>query len=981
MSCKNCNSTPKHTIQKSSFQKCNKPCSSVASSCSCQPPTPPQCCDQSLRVQYLEVCNEANFCNSIVKLANISSCGNSPININGNVFVNGTLSTTTLSTCTISSCGGVITITDDVIFQGDTNISGTLNVTNLTIPGDLVVQGTGSFCNNPLRVNTLTPCTGNTITIQGNIVANTATFQNISGQVIFNNSIIINGPGGLTSCSIIKTNNLQSCSGTLNINSPTTFNNGINICGSVQSCIPGGTIQITSNTTFTQNVTVSGGGGLTSCAGVTTNNLSSCSGGIITVNSGINITSPQGLNVCAGPLTVSIINSCTPGGIVLNGPLTINESVTFTEPVSFCGSGIIVSSITSCAPIDPIVVNSDLSICSGILRVATIAGCGSGITVTASQTTFNGDVRVCIGNLFIGNVTSCSGTINVTATNTVFSNNISVCTGSVRTNTIVPCTNGGTITIGNSGVLNVCGGSIQTGLILGCGSGVTINTSSATFTGSVSICAGALNVTTINPCAGGNTITIGGNLNLCGGNLTVSTITDCGSGITINAPLNLCAAPLSVAIINGCGAGLTINPNTTFTQNVTICGGVLTTGTINGCAGSLTINPNTVFNQNVTICGGILTIATLNDCGGNGITVNGDVTFTGLVTFNVTPSLNFCSSPLQVGTLSACPGNTSIIVNTELNLCTGSLRVATINGCGAGITINAPTTFTNTVSICSAALSVNNINPCAGGPITVGGTGITLNTITATNYNLTNTNVGSTAFYSQSFAPQNAGLSAGPINGPGGNVRNFRTIIGTDPSRSGVFVTTDTGTSNVIIENYYGTLKANMRLNSPGQTIPSGVWTEVRLDQLGGSATTGPNGTNPMVIINGGDPNAFQRVAVISPQIAFLDGYDFYFETAMSWRQSINANSGLGKRVTAVLVGNVPYMTEISAASLEDGTTNIPGSGNTAIVAGPSAILGVTSFGIGDLIRVFVFQDSGANQIIGNNVGSDTVYFKGRFLP
>jgi len=958
--------------------------------CSCSPtppcnPPPSTCSD--LKVRDLESCGDVDFCNACVKLSNIVSCGNSPINVTGNLFVNGTVSSNSIIVCNISSCGDVVTFSSDVIFQGNVNIGGNLSITNLTIPGDIIVQGTASFCNNPIRVNALTPCSGNTITINGNIMATSGTFPVINGPVTFTNNVTVNGPGGLTSCNLIKTNNLQACTDPININSTVIFTKTVTFCGNLQSCNPGGTINVISNVTFGGNVIINGPDGLTACSGITTNLLTSCNGNPIVISSGINITSIQGLNVCAGPITVSTINSCTAAGITINGP------VTFTSPLNLCGAPLLLTGLSPCPGSTTITVNGDLSLCAGggTLRTGTIAGCGSGININSTDVTFSGDVTICSGNLFINNVFGCAGgAINVTSTDVILSGNLSVCSGAIRTNNINPCTAGGTITIGNSGILSACSG-ITTSVINGCGSGLTI-TANTTFTGTVSICPGPLHVATISPCTPGGTTSFTSNVNICSGALTINTLNGCTpSGITINSPVtfvvqpnvSFCSSPLQVGTLTACPGNTSIIVNTMLD----LCSGSLRVGTVTDCGAGINVNANTTFSNNVTVggvlnvCAGSLSVGVINGCG-SGLIISAITTFTNNVT--VQGTLSTCGGgSFSTASITSCGAVLTITAPTttltgNLNVCSGSISTNTLNSCGGSLTINPNTIFGGNITVCAGSVSTNTISPCAPSTqVTFTGTGIIVNTITATNYNFVNTNVGTNVPYSQSYGNQYAGAVAGPLNGPGGNVRNFRTIIGTDPTTGGVYISEDTSINNIIVENLYGNLRFQLILDSPGQSIPSGVWTQVEIDSFGGSATIGLNGVDPLVAITTGPTGSVTRLAVpgLSP-VSFLNGFPLQFETAVGWV----LNNGIGRRAVAVLVGNNPYVAEVSAVTINTSST-IPGAGTVSYMTGPSFIVGAGVFGPGDSLTVWVYQDSGSNQTIGNNVGSNTIFFKARFLP
>jgi hypothetical protein len=857
-------------------------------------------------------------------------------------------------TPTISSCNGLVDFTSDV------------HIPTLTVDNLITTNPTFNFCTTPLEVTTINPCSTGAITINGNVDIPT-----------------------LTTSMLNLTGTLQLCTGGL-------------VVSTVSPC-PG-----TTSVTFTSDIVVAGAlapfsGELFSFAPVSPTTITSTDVGTTNVNS-------QTVNTDV--LNATTINA---GSITSTGPITVDT--------------IIPSSGT-------LTINGDLDVCAGQITTSTISDCGSGLTI-ASPTVFNDTVSICTQPLTVGTITACGPSITVTS-DTTFNGNVTIsgalitCPGAISTSGITDCGAGLLINSTNSifsGNVNICAGSLNVGLINDCGAGLTVN-ANIVINGALNLCASPLTVASITDCGAGLNVTssnvvFSNNVRICTGALSVATINNCGAGLTINTPttftqnVNMCAATLSLATIGSCGAGLTINPITTFVQDVNICGGVLSVATINGCGAGLLINANVTFMGTVNICGATLSVSSISPCVGfTRVFINGDLdvcsgsVFTGTIascgagltinSANVTFSQNvgICGGTLTVATVADCGAgitvtSSNVMFSGNVGVCTGIFSTGTIQGCGSGLNINAaPVTFSGVVNICVGPLNVNNINPCIGNTtvtfggnvsvlsgnivtnninpttqLTIGGTGI-LNTgsIFASNYDLTTASVGTTTFSLLDFAPTIGGDIVGPLSGPGGNVRNFNTIVGTNPNASGVVVTTDTTTNNVIVDA--ANLKWYFGMGftvGTGQVIPTNTWTQLLPTLFEGNAFTGPNGVAPLVSNNGSG-------GILRMNIGGTNGFvNNYIAELTSQARWFTSGAG-GSRYFLIKIGTEARFTVFTDADLVLAATT-PGIA-VASQIGPAI---KTAYNPGMVIELWVYQNSGVNQTIGNDL-TNRLYLRGHLM-
>jgi hypothetical protein len=375
----------------------------------------------------------------------------------------------------------------------------------------------------------------------------------------------------------------------------------------------------------------------------------------------------------------------------------------------------------------------------------------------------------------------------------------------------------------NNADVDICNGTLRVGTITQCVPG-----SSTTFTGPV-VNQGPVtnNGTTTNNGAvvNNDTVTNNGdvvnnaNVRICNGTLRVGTIAQCvpGSSTTFTGPV-INEGPIT-------NNGTTTNNGAVVNNDTVVNEGPVTNND------TVTNNGNVVNNADVDICNGTLRVGTITQCvPGGSTTFTGPVVNEGPVTNNgTTTNVGPVINNNVVTNNDTVTNNGDVVNNANVRICNGTLRVGTIAQCVPGssttftgpvinegpitnndtITNNGNSFFNSNVSICPGPLNVSTLNPCTpGGTITVNAPTTSVNSITGTsatftNYNLTNSNVGT-----------GTGSIAGPVFGPGGNTRQFRTLTGLN----GIDVTT-VG-SNVFIDgqNILGQTGATGPTGSTGPT-------------------------------------------------------------------------------------------------------------------------------------------------------------------
>ncbi|AYV85772.1 MAG: hypothetical protein Satyrvirus38_9, partial [Satyrvirus sp.] len=283
------------------------------------------------------------------------------------------------------------------------------------------------------------------------------------------------------------------------------------------------------------------------------------------------------------------------------------------------------------------------------------------------------------------------------------------------------------------------------------------------------------------------------------------------------------------------------------------------------------------------------------------------------------------------------------------------------------------------------SFNVSN-NETVGGNLTVTGT-TTTSSIVATNYNLTNDNVGGTGYY-QSIVPANPkltnGSSAGPTVGPGGNTRDFRRIVADDPD-GGFLAITDTTLNNVILMQNSVRWNANAFLTANTLiTIPNNMWFQIPLNMAGGNALTGPEGVNPLISFTPGD--GLNRLVAPAPY-TFLN-HTIYVEATLNWLNITSFTGTVGMAFGTKPTGT-PYGGNLSPgyqrwriepASNISTINALPGHSLTLSAQHSFDIVSSANFSPGiDTITLWAYQNTGAPQQVGN-VGVDNSFLRLYFL-
>jgi hypothetical protein len=518
-----------------------------------------------------------------------------------------------------------------------------------------------------------------------------------------------------------------------------------------------------------------------------------------------------------------------------------------------------------------------------------LSGCNGNPLNIQGDTNITGTLSICGGNLQISNVISCTPGTSIVFNDPISTSDINMCpaTGSLFTSNIFAC--GGT-------VLNITGDTQING--------------NETVTGDLSVCTGNLLVNNVSSCDGTSPINFNSPVNLAGG---------------ISGDLNLCPGTGSLFTSNifACGGtALTITGDTSVTGNLSVCTGNLLANNITSCDGTTPINFNSpvTFNDAVNITQ--VNVDNITPPSGT-LTVNGNETVTG--------NLSVCTGNLQVANVVSCTTGTPINFNDpvnlaggitgDLNLCpgTGSLFTSNIFACGGtALTITGDTTVTGVLSVCGGNLQVANVVSCTTGtPINFNDPvnftqPITTTSITATDYNLTNVDA-------EVPTPPTSVSLLGPLVGPGGNTRSFKTLSSTDgsvtitdsPTNIDLSVSSTPESTDLFmypsmwieeptpntyyLQSVYGDNVAIVH-SAPSYIVPKGTWTNVPLDPV---TTRFPTDYFALYNTNFIGPVTSPTNSLEVPS----DGYDGTFRVEIVWRYNIDSEFiGNGVDVLGIII-------------------------------------------------------------------------------
>lgn len=461
-------------------------------------------------------------------------------------------------------------------------------------------------------------------------------------------------------------------------------------------------------------------------------------------------------------LTTEEINSCN--------KLKICSFTKFVECVNFKNN---------CKFQGDVFLESNLKLCKeSQLEINKITSCCCEPIYFDSSINIKGDIQICSGTLIISSIKANDETINLNGnlnvngnlTANTFSNNtgvISFCNTTLQISQINPCDASG-VTINNLvactatiGTLNSCMGTftfndpiivdgqvtatelsgclgVTTNLLTSCsGNEITcesdflIEENLSVKGSTVNFCPAILYVQTISSC-GVNNISLIGTVSLT--NLTSPT-----SNITLTSNIAMCGHSITLSELIGCNGELNVignvNIDTITTNSITACSNI-STNTIDSCSGALNIIPDTLFQGDIS--SNQLTVTTITSNTGN-VNFNSDVNISGMLTA--------CNITTQV--INSCGNN--ILFNSSISA--PSIGSNNVN----------PLLITSNAQICGNNFIASNIVSCNASNISLL-PGISTNSIVSSNYDLTNTNLGS-------------GISIlGSQSGPNGNTRTFKSL-------------------------------------------------------------------------------------------------------------------------------------------------------------------------------------------------------------
>jgi autotransporter-associated beta strand protein len=336
---------------------------------------------------------------------------------------------------------------------------------------------------------------------------------------------------------------------------------------------------------------------------------------------------------------------------------------------------------------------------------------GSGTLVLNGNNTYSGGTRINAGYITVSGGSALSDSGSVTLANTAgtgFNVNTSESIGSL----IGGGTTGGTITIASGQTLTV--------------NEAFTNTFAGAVTGSGGLTKAGVGTLTLN---GSNTYT--GSTTINAGTLVLSSSLN-GSNVTVSGVLNQSASGSiggSGNTVSVTGGTATLNGNNTYTGGTTLSSGQLNLNHTNAIGnGGLTLSGGTLDNTS----GSAITLATNNTQNWNG-----NFTFAG-------------SSDLNLGSGAVTMNASRTVTVTAGNLTVGGA----ISGVGFGLTKNGngtlvlagANTYNGTTTLNTGTLNINNANAIGSGLLVISGTStinnnsgaaITLATNNAQNWNAT----------------------------------------------------------------------------------------------------------------------------------------------------------------------------------------------------------------------------------------------------
>jgi hypothetical protein len=348
-----------------------------------------------------------------------------------------------------------------------------------------------------------------------------------------------------------------------------------------------------------------------------------------------------------------------------------------------------------------------------------------------------------VGTLTVNEIIGRCNNLVIDNPNVILTGNLEVCNGNVILQTIEACSNEFPIVV-NGNVVFQDDVSIE-GTLFVC------NISPGDNCNAISFCDGPIAVVQMDACPNTNGIIVNtnmvilGNLDVCNirGELCEGNAITLGPNVIIEDTLFVC----NIAPGPGC-------------NNIGFCSNAISIGQIDACPNfdTLTINTNVEVVGNLEVCN-----IRGENCEGNIITTGPNLLVEDTLfvcNIAVPPncnSLSFCSAPISVFQIDACPQEDGIIINTNVQVtenltvdntlfvcdidnaancnsitintnvtiadnltvednlfACGNLFIDTINACpnNTSITINTNVIANNNVDICNGTLTVSRIDAC-----------------------------------------------------------------------------------------------------------------------------------------------------------------------------------------------------------------------------------------------------------------------------
>ncbi|MCX6839396.1 MAG: autotransporter-associated beta strand repeat-containing protein [Verrucomicrobia bacterium] len=962
---------------------------------------------------------------------------------NSNVAVNSSqlFGSVTVNSLTFSGATALNAINDEAILNIGSGGLLVLDASGTDFTGGLIQSGGNQLIVHQLdTVNTLNfnaqvlGSNGFIKTGAGAMSIDRQQFFTGGSQTTINNGLLTLNSGADNTLTVIPTNTtptLQSVrvsGGTLDLNGR---NQAISTLDSTSS-LPGTGGIVTNSSVTAATLTASPGG---TFAGTLTGNLAFTRFGNSTTTLTSNNTYSGATIIRGGAIALQDEGRLSGTSSITNlfGQLTLNDSGLYVvsnrvgaTPISMQGGTLAYTGVQSAATVGTVTLTG---------------GAGSGGANTISVTPATGTVLP--STLTIANLVRNAGTtVNFTGTNPGAG-------GTNNSQIILTQVNGGAITLddgilggwavvngtdfagylapsgaaGGVGALGTPGTAYptySTALLTAGGSTDNINVTAASTTGVTNRTINSLRVnsgaaTTIDITAA-NTLTLGTGGLLMAANQTLAvnggSLTSGGSELFayINANTTTVASVInggSVALVKSGAGGLTLTGNNTYGGGTIVNQGTLTLSTASANGGSTVSIPSgtlTINNAAVTqtVAGTIHASAPVVINGGAVLTLTGNNTFNGLITFNNTGGVTGgvqAASLVNSTTVNASP---TITVSSTAGLWAGQTVSGTNIPAGSIITnIVSATQFTISANATGAAttvtVTVNNVAPTisTGGTLTLG------NNVNSTNDSFSHTPTigGTLALGGATRTITTGGLSSNSLNIP---------AIITGAGASNVLNLAGTGSVVLAGANTFGAI-GSTSVNLQGGSLIFGA--DSTPSTVGAVITASPVGLGNLVITDGAKILAAgaarviannitantQLISGISAQNLTLNGI-ITFGTAnptINVENNIAGNGGITTTLGAAFASGGGFNTftktgagqlVISAPSnpnltapitINDGwltTTTQYGLGGSNYTAGPALNFNGGSY-LNGATNVFVQNavNFGANGILHASVGNSAI--------